>query len=377
MKRIQVIFFCMVLGFKVYANPRLVSILHQRWDWSIWQNQSLQTYYYDSNNVFDTINRQIWVVDSNKWILSSLTVSTNNPDGTKTKEVMQLWEPETQMWENDANWLYNYTSTGKAENITSQFWQFADWQNQDRLNYEYDANGFLISTRSEFWNGNRVWENSVLTTYTNNANGTIDHTEEQHWDYTVNRWLAPNTTTYKNYGVNGKISASQINIWVSGMWQNRESDTFIYNGYGQVITNAGQEWLAAKQQWVKSWQTLYSYNHDGTLDNVVKQFWDTTFNVWQNSEKYTYAYLPAALVQDTGLSTELYPNPARNSINLNVADQRVIYEISLFDITGKLLWIMHYNVGNQLLDISNLAAGVYLLRITHGNATIMQKFVKE
>ncbi|SDC18404.1 T9SS type A sorting domain-containing protein [Williamwhitmania taraxaci] len=61
-------------------------------------------------------------------------------------------------------------------------------------------------------------------------------------------------------------------------------------------------------------------------------------------------------------TTKLYPNPASNTITLEIADQDQNGYAQLYDLTGRVLMQVHYN---QQVDVSGLPSGIYLVRITN------------
>ena len=71
----------------------------------------------------------------------------------------------------------------------------------------------------------------------------------------------------------------------------------------------------------------------------------------------------------------LYPNPTKNVLNLNATYgfENALY--SVFDIQGRRVLNSYFN-SNQI-DVSNLSAGTYLLRITQDGQSKTQKFIKQ
>lgn len=69
----------------------------------------------------------------------------------------------------------------------------------------------------------------------------------------------------------------------------------------------------------------------------------------------------------------VYPNPAHNAIFINATSK--ISEIEIFNSLGATVYKNSKFTGNRI-DISNLAKGIYLLKITNGNATTTKKIVK-
>lgn len=89
---------------------------------------------------------------------------------------------------------------------------------------------------------------------------------------------------------------------------------------------------------------------------------------------------------DTGNNLEdenqimLYPNPAENSINLDlIVNSSENYRIIATDITGRsaMLGDHYLNEGRQVIpvDIAGLAKGVYIMKISNSKETITKKFV--
>ena len=115
-----------------------------------------------------------------------------------------------------------------------------------------------------------------------------------------------------------------------------------------------------------------SAGYDGAW-NVYPYF--ESGNILISSLKYSSPdYVPgfylvkssALSVDDNSLSNfSLYPNPSINSVELN-STNTPISEISIYDLSGKLLLSNKYNSEiNINLNISNLASGIYLLKINN------------
>ena len=69
----------------------------------------------------------------------------------------------------------------------------------------------------------------------------------------------------------------------------------------------------------------------------------------------------------------LYPNPTKNLINIKLNDY-LIDEVVLYDISGKKL--KSFTEKNSI-DISNFAAGIYILKIRSENQVFESKIIKQ
>lgn len=62
-----------------------------------------------------------------------------------------------------------------------------------------------------------------------------------------------------------------------------------------------------------------------------------------------------------------YPNPAQNSVHLEVSEQWSVYDYQLYDATGKQVMDRRGVTGiDNLIDVSQLPRGMYVLRIQEG-----------
>ena len=66
----------------------------------------------------------------------------------------------------------------------------------------------------------------------------------------------------------------------------------------------------------------------------------------------------------------VYPNPATTVINIDNAEGA---QVSVFDINGRMISNIESASANQTIDASNLAKGMYIVRIANGNNVITKK----
>jgi len=68
--------------------------------------------------------------------------------------------------------------------------------------------------------------------------------------------------------------------------------------------------------------------------------------------------------------------PGRGVYQISMLAEAEKLEMTVFDISGKMIYRKITNIGNQTLDISNSAAGVYWLRMKKGNNLFIEKLIK-
>ena len=74
----------------------------------------------------------------------------------------------------------------------------------------------------------------------------------------------------------------------------------------------------------------------------------------------------------------VFPNPASSSINLSIElPYTVYYGVEIFTLSGQKVYDRDFisGKGEQIINLSNLASGTYILKVKTGNLTDIRKFV--
>lgn len=75
-------------------------------------------------------------------------------------------------------------------------------------------------------------------------------------------------------------------------------------------------------------------------------------------------------------SLKIYPNPAKTTITIKSADQTQIDSVELYNILG-LRVLSTTNLVNDSIDVSEMATGVYLLKVNAGTNSVTKRIVIE
>jgi hypothetical protein len=107
-------------------------------------------------------------------------------------------------------------------------------------------------------------------------------------------------------------------------------------------------------------------------------------NQWQNFSAVGLSFFNLAMkIEGTEtLSSEsflagqvkVYPNPTKGIVNINVSNEILVENVSLFNSIGREI---NVNVMNNQMNISSLPTGVYILNITTNQGQLTRKIVKE
>ena len=81
-------------------------------------------------------------------------------------------------------------------------------------------------------------------------------------------------------------------------------------------------------------------------------------------------------IADYELATSLYPNPNNGQFTIN-NEQFTINNVQVYDVYGKLLKTVEVNGNTAELDVRELSAGVYFVRVSTEKGVVTKSFVKK
>jgi hypothetical protein len=96
---------------------------------------------------------------------------------------------------------------------------------------------------------------------------------------------------------------------------------------------------------------------------------------WSKSIKQRVFTLPLGLTKiDSKPSLDIYPNPTKNTLNINTSANVWVNQLNIFDLNGKTV----LSSANQTtIDVSKLNAGLYFIKIKTDQGEFSRKFIKE
>ncbi|MEO8109114.1 MAG: reprolysin-like metallopeptidase [Ginsengibacter sp.] len=71
----------------------------------------------------------------------------------------------------------------------------------------------------------------------------------------------------------------------------------------------------------------------------------------------------------------IYPNPAKDKLNIYLSGYTGISEVGLYDLSGRSISKLHTSDSNSKMDVSTLAKGVYYLKVVTADGEILNKKV--
>lgn len=83
-----------------------------------------------------------------------------------------------------------------------------------------------------------------------------------------------------------------------------------------------------------------------------------------------YSYSPVIEINNDVVNNKsknnilIYPNPS-NGTNINISSEGILGMVSIYDITGKIIYTNYINSNSTILD--NLNTGIYIVKTSYGN----------
>ena len=79
-------------------------------------------------------------------------------------------------------------------------------------------------------------------------------------------------------------------------------------------------------------------------------------------------------IENSGVN--VYPNPIRNDLNIEFTDKSS-RTIKVYDLLGNVLIEKILNSKNEIIDMSMLEDGIYIINIKTGESIVSYKMIKE
>jgi uncharacterized repeat protein (TIGR01451 family) len=120
-------------------------------------------------------------------------------------------------------------------------------------------------------------------------------------------------------------------------------------------------------------KTLPTLTEGTTVTNQANIYFDYNFPVETNTASTTFSLLSA---HDFGnaQSISMYPNPVIST--LSIAAKSVITRVEIYDAQARLISVNLPKATQSSVDVSNLRAGIYFVKVATGDATLTQKIIK-
>ncbi len=304
-----------------------------------------------------------------------------------------------------------YDANGNMVRMDGYQWIDNTWKHVYYIEYTYDNNNNRTSrTNYNLFQGE--WNLGGVYSYTYNSNNqliykklTMGNNVISAVDYTYeNGHLSTEVWSYSRYGggmetsekicyyyTNNKLTRSEDSTYTEGLYYYYGRKEYDYNTSGNMT-----EYRKYDEEHVLAEKSIFTYDTQYKLENTAmpvspelerpylynntniytKEMWHTLAigNELKYAFDYNYTYsTPTAIADNEVKNVSLNPNPARNMLCIS-GEYENIQSMDIYNIAGQK--VMHVNEYVNVLDISTLANGMYLLQLNGEQARFTGKFVK-
>jgi len=401
------------------AQSRLVGSANYTYNGATYDLNDSNAYSYSAGRGGDLTHTLKFDVGTN-WVFVGDTAFQNNlnyiqifdADNNLVSTITQYWDGI--MWMNWSNVLYTYNAGGQLATRVTQSWDGTGWLNMTQNVYGYNTAHQMYLDQHGTWDTGLVAfaPNSQKIYYFDSAGRIIQEVDQTYntattaYDYTAQYLhtysLITNTTTYgtwmgsgfatdyrytDTYDSTGNLLTHLFQTFSGTAWINQTLNVFSGFTAGHSATTAiDQVWdSTGTGSWANVTMHMYGYNSDDQMTSAVSESWHVG-SFWQfapgDAASYYY-YEPISTgvkaVANNAGNANLYPVPARGTINVDVNwNKAQSGTVAMYDMNGRQVNKMSVPYGthfNGAMPVSNLADGMYVVRITGTQGEIVKQVV--
>jgi len=350
-----------------FAQQQPSAILHDDWTGSNWQQWGGTDYYYNSNGTENT-NISRFYYGGNTWIDNERITSYYDISGEKitsryfAQGIGTFPDTTTRI-------LYEYNSFGQLTSETGQHYFPGYWKNDRRTVYSYFPGTGKVNVRQYEW-----WNNS-LNEWIPISKMVFTHSSQQtqfiYYVWNGTEWYIEGRTII-SFNPNDQPVEELNENWSGFYWTPGSKTLYTYNYFGKVSDMGLYYYSADEHDYQPGDSVHYTFNMDQSINSMTSMNYDNQAEVWSNIRRDRYAYNSQLAIEEEIETTLLvYPNPATDKITIQTSETG---SLILTDVQGNILRIL---AQPGLVDISELAGGIYYIRLQTSKGIETKPFVKQ
>lgn len=332
------------------------------WDGTNWNLSSQTNFTFNSNcQPIEGLTKFIDFDGTNMLENVSFLTITYDANNLPLESINQLWDEETNMWEDQLKTEFTHTGDFLTESINYD-WLDNNWEPSNRQVNTYNASNLIIETISQTWDEtNNFWLNTSKTEYTFNPNNSINIATIFDWNSSNNTWENDVRETHTYSG--NVLTSKESDSWNGSTWLNDILRNYTYDSNDFLIETLKKNWDSSNFE--NDNRILRTNNTDGNPTEMITQTW--FFGTWLNGtrDRRTYPNCESLSIEKL-IKNEfnIYPNPAKNELTVN---SKTTGTLTIIDTNGRLLKTLNIKNNINTLDISNINSGLYILIFQNEN----------
>lgn len=374
--------FFTLLFLSIYSNAQeQIFNIPETWDIDIWNGGSWLhfsniEYTFNENCMPTLVESQVLDFGSGVFVDSSRLTITYNGNNEPLENINELWNVESNSWENELRTTYIYNS----ENLTTT--QNYEWQNEawvlvEVIIEEYDTQAMTYEViYQDYVSATDTYVNTGRNVIQYNNFERIDNILYYDWDIVEDDWVHRSRQTYV-YDTNQLATQSTLEDWEGEQWVNDVLEVFTYDANHFLIETLKSDWNTASSSYETNSRELITNDAEGNPIEMITQSY--LFGSWVNSTRDRRTYPDCLTLSDEEVAFEeinIYPIPATDELTIENTTQQD-FALQLFDINGKLIKAEQLLNYRNNLDVSSLNSGVYILKLSNQSGVYTKRIIKQ
>jgi hypothetical protein len=168
--------------------------------------------------------------------------------------------------------------------------QSKKWDNEYKVDYEYDENEVLKKSIDYTWDAyTNKWDQIYIVNYFYDENGNLDKKIYSFQNNSI-KYLNIAKTEF-TYNANGQVLIKTEYFWnESGNdWAKHFKEENSYDSEGNLLLYISFYWDGGKQDWIYKHRTEYIFN-SGKPNGIIFSWWNNNSDIWNFDDMYEYQY---------------------------------------------------------------------------------------
>ena len=393
---------------------------------SSWESNKKIDFVHDGNGDLKTRTTSLWDAPSSSWVRDEMYEYTYTSSGRLEEEVYSRWNASTSKWELQSRSVNTYDAqTGLRIDYILYRWDDVNkkWLRERRVEDFHDSMNRIDSSLASNWDSiQMLWVpesyNKFVWTSSNRISGFLSY----NWMIATSTW-EPGSRSLYTFDARGNTTWQRFQFWDNALksYYTFFSSGFLFDSLDNVVLRLDSMRDFTTKTLMPSYRENYAYDTDNSLQSEIREKWDKTatkwimeektdhktdnrhhrWNIysrpsvgrrlfigswhevtglplsatvynhdgssWQMEEKAEYYYtgINTGIPNQNGTRSIVYPNPAKDQINL-IFEKEIPKAIHILDIHGKVL-IDLMPRENQLQINTDMSSGMYFIMLDFEN----------
>ncbi len=253
-----------------------------------WQNSSIQwlpAYFEEYNSSGKNIEMysKTWNDATEQFTGGYRIASSYLNDTLLSVEILQYWEPASNVWKNAVRTEINYSNSQITRN-TQKIWKETEWINDHIIEYSYSEYGDLLTETGRIWDTiANIWINDYEIGRNYNTLGNVTNILFKQWDNELSAWVNKYNKVI-SYNSQFRISSNLTQKWDVDSWTDSMRIVYSYNAQGFILQYLEENWNG--NAWINVYREVYTYQSN----KVTIEFnnWDVNTSKWEKDMLITY-----------------------------------------------------------------------------------------